>query len=1590
MSSSYSSRHAQYRDAILAATPTRARGFAEAFYAQSTADELAGLPPERAAEIAEYCAAHSATRPKDMPLIHIATGRVHEKRRDATRTRLVIVNDDRPFLVDSLTSLMTRLGLTIYLTIHPVLSVVRNAGGTRQKLVAAESGKGSVRESLIYFELSPLPPSLQKDALEADITRVLAKVVAATRDWQAMDKEVATLAREYHAKARGADREETQEVALFLDWLRARNFVFLGVGEFRPGAGGALRLKRDTALGLFTLPADNEDAIERDSRSALTSRISIHKSSDVSEIHRSVRMDYITIRRLDAKGKPAGELRILGLFTSTVYYQSTDLIPFIRRKVASVMHMSGFDSGGHSGKSLRTIIEFLPRDEIFAMDAKALFAMAMGILALELKPQLRLFSRPDPFGRFVSFLVYLPRERLSTSLREQISRLLASAYQGTLANYYTQISESPLARVQIIINTTPGTVPRVDVATLEHTLSALVNVWQDALKDALINEFGEAEGEACYFRYHDAFPATYINAHSAQSAAYDIRRMEACMEEGGLALELFRRQGQAPSRVHLKCYSTQTDSMLSDIVPILESMGSRLVDVTPFEITPKDAPTLLLRDFLLEIPALEALDLTPHKARMEAALTHVWRGKTSNDPLNALVFYAGLTIREIEILQFYTRYLKQIGFSYSQSFIAQALRQHPQLTRGLIELFAARFDPALSAGREGTIEKLRAALHAGLDRVTTLADDTVIRRLKSLILATLRTNYYQRDAAGNFKPYIAMKFRSGDIPELPLPHPYAEIFVTSMRMDGIHLRGGRVARGGLRWSDRPEDFRTEVLGLMKAQMVKNSVIVPQGAKGGFVLRHPPQERAALQQEGVACYREFLSGLLDVTDNIAGTRIVKPKDTVCYDGDDPYLVVAADKGTATFSDIANAVAAEYGFWLGDAFASGGSAGYDHKAMAITARGAWVSVERHFAEMGRSMDTPFTVIGIGDMSGDVFGNGLLSSKQIKLIAAFNHRHIFLDPNPNPATSFAERTRMFALPQSSWGDYDPKKISPGGGVFERSAKAIPLSKEVRAALGTEKTTLSPDQLIQIILKAPVDLLWNGGIGTYVKAMSETHDQVGDRSNNAVRINGAELRAKIVGEGGNLGFTQRGRIEYARQGGRINTDAIDNSGGVDCSDHEVNIKIALGAALASGRLSLKQRNALLKGMTDEVAELVLKDNRLQTQAITLAEHQKEALLEPAGRVMAELERDGLLNRAVEFLPGEKQLGEMRATSQSLTRPELAVLLSYAKQALYRDLKESKLLDAPYFTGDLERYFPVVMQKKFAREIADHRLRREIVATMVTNSLVNRMGISFLHEMREETGLAAADIAQAYVLTRDAFSLRDLWGMIEALDGKVAAGVQTELFRAVNLFIEHACRWWLRHLPQPMRIDQVMERFGKGIAEFAASYEPMMTRTLKTAYDQTITNLTGSGIPAALARRVAALEILASACDVVEAARQSGLPVRQVGPLYFELGARLKLGWLRDIARQLAAESHWERRAITGLVTELYQAQQEITQHLLRRSKSRSKFDPAAIAESWAEEENDSLQRYLAVIEDLKAQTRIDHAMLIVALRQVQWMVDQ
>lgn len=1590
MIETYSTLLSRHIDRILAAAPARAKAeekeFVRAFYAFAPVADLAALDPAEAYGLASEAYAFTAIHKG--PEAHVSVESIARPNAPSV-TRIMTITEDKPFLVDSLLMLMHRIGLRAEHTLHPILTVKRDAKGKRLSFDAEAEAKKSERyESIIVMQLSSLPSGMRPQDLEARIRRVLARVSAASGDWATMRKATLKLAAQFERPIAGLPKKQAAEIASFIRWLEDKHFVFLGMKEYSYDKSGSATEVKDSGLGIYALPpedaiADHASPIEYGHKPLATHAVDISKSSEPSEVHRAVPMDLITLRRYDAKGKCTGEVRLLGLFTSNVYYQTTDAIPLLRNKVSAMIDRSGFDPVSHNGKSLKAILEFLPRDELFQLDDDALFTLAMGVLSLESRPKVRLFTRLDHYERYASCLVYIPRERFSTTLREQIERLLARAYKGRSLTFYTLVSDSPLARVNILISTNPGDVPSPDIESLENEITALASVWLDALRTAFVDTLGPARAESTMARYRDAFPGNYISEHTGFAALCDTRRIEEALSGDGLALELYHRRHKSDD-IHLKCYVTDTDSTLSDVVPILENMGAKLVEVRPYLITPKDAPTVLIRDFLLRIPGVAALDLDANKDRIQEAIGSIWRRRTANDQFNGLLFKTGLTVRQIDHLRIFSRYLRQANFTYGQVFVARALCNHPELASLLAHYFDARFNPAMKS-REIVMEERKQAILSALESVENLAEDRVIRRFLELMEATLRTNAYQRDAEGNLKSSLSIKLRSSAVPELPLPRPYAEIFVYSMRTEGIHLRGDRVARGGLRWSDRPEDFRTEVLGLMKAQMVKNAVIVPSGSKGGFIVKRPTKTRDELQAEGIECYKEFLRGLLDLTDNISGTKVIPPKDVVRHDNDDPYLVVAADKGTASFSDIANGVSAEYGFWLGDAFASGGSAGYDHKEMAITARGGWVAVERHFREMGHDMEsTPFTVAGIGDMSGDVFGNAMLLSKQIKLVAAFNHRHIFLDPTPDPASSFKERTRLFHLKGSGWNDYDTALLSKGGGIFDRTLKSITLTREMQTALGTDAKRASPDELIQIILKAPVDLLWNGGIGTYVKSAAESHEDVGDRANNALRIDGHELRCKIVGEGGNLGFTQRGRMEYARAGGRINTDAIDNSAGVDCSDHEVNLKIALGAAMQSGKLTLKDRNKLLKSMTDDVAHLVLEDNRLQTQALSLAEAQGVAIIDPAQSFMHALEAEDFLNRAVEFLPSDKELADFKGQRIGLTRPSLSVLLAYSKLAFARDLKKSDALDAPYYEADLIAYFPAAVQKRYQPEILKHRLRRDIVATVITNQLINRLGFQFPLQMRTETGADAADIAAAYVLTRDAFGMDAHWTATEALDGKIPHALQLELFHAMQRFFESTMRWMLDHLPRPIKLDAFAKLYSDPIKHIHKHWRTIADPSLVNRLEAKAATWATAGVPANLATAIATLEVQTSACAIIAASGAKKLAVEKVAAIYFAVGSALDFDRLRARLSLLPTDTAWARQAVSAALTQLAQTQQEIVMETLL-NYGISDDAPA----QWLRNNDAAFKRYQRFLVDLFTAETLDASMLVVALREVALLTD-
>jgi glutamate dehydrogenase len=1321
------------------------------------------------------------------------------------------------------------------------------------------------------------------------------------------------------------------------------------------------------------------------------------KANSVSTVHRAEYLDYAGVKTFDTRGRVTGEHRFLGLWTSTAYHRSPRDIPVLRRKVDQVIQYFGLDPHGHDGKAVLNVLETYPRDELFQASVEDLIRIARGVVNLYERRTVRLLARRDPYHRFYSCLVYVPRDRYNTEVRQRIEQIVLEGFSGRSVESQVQISGSSHARVHVVVRTEPPGPRKVDIAAIERRIAEAALTWTDRLREVLVAHAGEAAGIALASRYRRVFPLAYEEDVAPADALVDIDDLEQLRRAPeARRLSLHRPQHQKPSRMHLKIVRLGDPVPISDLLPILENFGLRVIAERPYELAWPEGGTAWIQDFELEHRDGLAIDISRIEGRFREALTMTWNGDTENDGFNRLLLGAELTAREITVLRAYCRYLLQTGVPFSQAYMERTLAANPAIAAGLVRLFEARLDPAAQSaagsrrrvrkqrpdGSGNSSEQITAQIRASLDSVTSLDEDRILRAYLGLVLATLRTNFYRRDANGEPLPYLALKLDPAAIPELPLPRPKFEIFVYSPRVEGVHLRMGYVARGGIRWSDRREDFRTEVLGLMKAQNVKNTLIVPVGAKGGFVpKRLPGGSRDEVQAEVIACYRTFIRGLLDLTDNIVGNKVVPPPQVVRRDGDDAYLVVAADKGTATFSDIANSVAAEYGFWLGDAFASGGSAGYDHKRLGITARGGWECVKRHFRELGIDIQkTDFTVIGVGDMSGDVFGNGMLLSRHIRLQAAFDHRHIFIDPNPDPAASFAERQRLFDLPRSSWDDYDRKVISKGGGVFARSAKSITLSPEARALLGLESATNTPIEIMRAILRMPVDLLWNGGIGTYVKATRESNAEVGDRANDALRINGRELKAKVVGEGGNLGFTQRGRIEYALAGGRLNTDFIDNSAGVNTSDVEVNLKILLNPIVEAGGLTAGERNKLLASMSGEVCSLVLRNNYLQSQAISTLELQARARLSEFQHLIRSLERSGELNRALEFLPTDDELGERRKAGVGITRPELAILLAYSKIWLNNHLLDSDVPEDPYLSAELERYFPAPVRRRFARAISRHRLRREIIATATTNSLINRMGPTFVPRAQEDTGAEPAQIARAYTAAREIFEVRDVWARIEELDNRVPAKVQYTAAFETSRLLRHAT-YWLLARRRALKVDTAVAEFRAGVHELQARIGQVLCGSWREQLEAVRAQHLEAGLPPDLAARVASLEAHNASLDIVELAAAQRIGVTEAARLYFEAGARTGLDWLRQQIDRLPVEGPWQATARTGLRDAALRLHRRLAERVLTRGRDGSAEERVT---AWQESAGKELEHWQRTLADMRAAGAADFATLTVGVESL------
>ncbi|HET9694109.1 MAG TPA: NAD-glutamate dehydrogenase [Steroidobacteraceae bacterium] len=1582
------------RKATAGRAPLRLADFVQAYY-RGVGEE--DLRLRDAATFAAAAATHlefGRVRRRGEPLVRVFNPEPEQDGWSSPGTVVEIVTDDMPFLVDSLAMVLDDAGLPIQIMVHPVLPMVRDRRGRLLRMDDAP-GKDTVAESWQHVAVPRVGDPTRIEALRRRILGMLEDVRLAVEDWPAMRDRAVALARDVAAGVPRVRKQEEAETSEFLEWLAANHFTFLGYREYRLERGRTvdkLVPVPRSGLGLLRSGQGRPQATTTELTGELRRKarevalLIVTKANSVSTVHRSTYLDYVGVKVIDRRGLVVGERRFIGLFTSSTYSTSPRETPLLRHKVQRVVDHFGISATSHDGKAIMHVLETFPRDELFQASVPELVRTVRGIVNLYERRRVRVFLRRDPYYRFFSCMLYVPRDRYNTQARERIERILIDEFQGVDLESQVQMSESALARLHMLVRTDPAREVSADVERIEARITEALRTWADQLRAELASRLPAAESDALAARFLNAFPGAYQEDVRPRDAIGDLQELAALPDTPG-ALGMQLRPGDTVrGALHLRLYRRGDPVAMSDMLPLLENFDLRILNERPYRIAPADGRRLWIQDLEVRHAAGRTLDPEQAGRRFEEAFFAVQHGLAESDGFNRLVLAAGLEWRQALVLRAVCRYLLQTGITFSQKYMEEVLARNPAIAARLVWTFESRFDPDLKPStRTSQVQAFAEEIAEALDQVTSPDDDRILRAFRAVIMATLRTNHYQRDVAGRPKPYLSFKFDPKKLPDLPKPRPMFEIWVYSPRVEGVHLRMGKVARGGLRWSDRREDFRTEILGLMKAQNVKNTLIVPVGAKGGFVPKLVPAgaTREEIQREGTECYRCFIRGLLDLTDNVHGDAVVPPERTVRYDPDDPYLVVAADKGTATFSDTANALAAEYGFWLGDAFASGGSAGYDHKKMGITAKGAWECVKRHFREMNLDTQTQdFTVAGIGDMAGDVFGNGMLLSRHIRLVAAFNHQHIFIDPEPDAARSHRERERLFNLPRSSWTDYDPKLISKGGGVFARNAKEISLSPQARALLGIEATKATPPEIIRAILKLPVDLLWNGGIGTYVKASWEASSAVGDRTNDAVRVDGRDLRCKVVGEGGNLGLSQLGRIEYSLRGGRINTDFVDNSGGVDCSDHEVNIKILLKAVQERTKLSTAQRNRLLAQMTDDVARLVLRDNYLQSQAISLMQAKAPERLGEHAHFIRSLELDGLLDRALEYLPTSEEIEDRRRAGQGLMRPELAIMVSYAKIALNTQLIQSDVPEDPYLSQELQRYFPARLARRYGALLGSHRLRREIIVTATTNSIVNRMGPTFVARTQQDTGADAATVARAYSIARESFEVRELWSAIEALDNKVASALQYSMVQDTVRLIRQATYWLIQRHRATLGIEQQVARLRPGIRELTRAPLQWLQGSSRAAFEARASELARAGVPADLTRRIAACDALHSAPDIAELAESRRITVEAAAATYHAIGTHFGLDWLRSRIEELDTEGHWHAVARGSLREALFEVHRNLAQEVVTATRE---SDPARAIEKWLERHKSATEHARAVIHDIRAQTtEIDFASLSVALQAV------
>lgn len=1557
--------------------------FVPAYYDNVMTSELAELSTEDLAGMALSHWQLARKRTSSEPAHRVFNPSFDVQGWHSLHTVIQIVATDQPWLVSSLQATLQREGHVIHRLVHPVLCVQRDSDGQWLSL-----DDNAEKESLIHVEIDALPAESHVEIVNCVDTMF--------RTLHLIRQEADMLSARLISMAEAQDNPELAE---FLHWLDNDQFACLGATFLK--ASDNFSTLHD-AVGILAEAPGNEpwntacllpdglDLTQIDQRMTLEALV-VCKAGKASPVIRDEPADLIMQPVRDKTGKLIQLNCMLGIFVAGLQNEAVSNIPWMRERVDRVIKASGTHADSHDGKAIAATLRGLPRDMLMQTHSRDLLSMATGIVALQERAQVRMFSSNDSLGRFSNCLVYIPREAYSRDLRLQIEKILVTHTDGISAGFDTRFSsESPLARLHFVIQKHPPYDRRIDWPSIEQRIKAAAVTWYDRLESTLRERHDEITAMQTFRRYCNSYSSAYRETYSARVAAADIDFIENHLPEDAPVMSFFRQTLSDTNTVNFKLFARHKQVTLSNVIPIIENMGLRVESERPFEIRRHEADPVWMHEFSVYQTGTISTETTDDTAqRVQSAFNHIWRGDVENDGFNRLMLDASLSWRQVVILRALCKYLLQINVPFSQTYMIDSLVANAPITRLLVELFEQRFKPGTESALNQPTSALQTKIVQALDNVDSLDEDRILRGYRDLILATLRTNAYRTDESGELREFLSFKFDSSLVPDLPLPRPKFEIFVYSSKVEGIHLRGGSVARGGLRWSDRREDYRTEVLGLMKAQMVKNAVIVPVGSKGGFYVKAAlPAEREAMMQVVVSCYRTFLSGLLDVTDNLDGDAVIPPVDVVRYDSDDPYLVVAADKGTATFSDYANEVAVGYGFWLGDAFASGGSVGYDHKKMGITARGAWESVKRHFRNLGvNTQADEFTAVGIGDMAGDVFGNGMLLSDKTRLVAAFNHMHIFIDPDPDSAMSHAERQRMFNLPRSSWTDYNESLISKGGGIYSRQAKKIELSPEACAVLGTDQQKLTPTELISVILKAPVDLLWNGGIGTYVKARNESHADAADRANDSLRINGGEIRARVVGEGGNLGFTQLGRIEFAltdkdREGGLIYTDAIDNSAGVDCSDHEVNIKILANAIVAAEDMTLKQRDQLLESMTDDVAMLVLRDNYLQTQCIDLCAVDGAAALNEQSRFMQYLESIAKLDRAIEYLPDADEIADRLVNDKPLLRPEIAVLVSYSKMVMFDELMASDFTQDPSLESVLREYFPTALQNGHKSQILSHRLRNEIIATVVTNDVVNRLGPTFVYRMEQELNATSTDVASAFVVVKEIFRLPAIWQAIESLDNQIDAAEQYRMQILVRGLVERSTHWLIRNRKAGNDIRSLVNHFRPGLDELIAAFPDCLSPAEKLTLDQRVQHFVAAGASESTAIMVARVVPLSSSLDIVEIASSLQQPVAGVAAVYFSLGQYLELSWLRERIGLLVATSHWHKLATSELRSDLHYQQRHLCAEIAKLTEQELDTEQRVMA--WSARNAKACDKYRELVAEMKVSSSIDFAMLSLAINEV------